>query len=146
MALKHSVFAVGFGAVASIGADRWLRLLARGAGVILMLHHVRPRGRRKFAPNQVLEITPEFLELALVELRREGFDLIPLDLVPERLQSGPSDRPFAALTFDDGYRDNVEYAWPVLRRHNVPWTVFVATDFLGGNGRLWWLELEYAIS
>jgi len=146
VAFKHTVFAAGIGALAATGADRWLRLFARGCGLILMLHHVRPQRPREFAPNQVLEITPDFLEFALVELLHEGFELIQLDAVPERLQSGSADRPFAVLTFDDGYRDNVEHAWPVLRRHNAPWTVFVATDFLDGNGRLWWLELEDAIS
>jgi peptidoglycan/xylan/chitin deacetylase (PgdA/CDA1 family) len=34
----------------------------------------------------------------------------------------------------------------MLKRYNAPWTVFVTTDFLDGNGRLWWLELEDAIS
>ena len=112
-----------------------------------MLHHVRPQRRREFAPNQVLEITPEFLEFVLLELQRESFDLISLDAVPERLQAhGPADRPFAVLTFDDGYRDNVEHAWPVLRRHNAPWTIFITTAFPDGNGRLWWLELEHVIS
>jgi peptidoglycan/xylan/chitin deacetylase (PgdA/CDA1 family) len=130
-----------------IGADRWLRPLARGSGLILMLHHVRPRRYREFEPNQVLEITPEFLEFVLLELQRESFDLISLDAVPERLQArGLANRPFAVITFDDGYRDNVEHAWPVLRRHNAPWTIFVTTDFSDGNGRLWWLELEHVIS
>src|SRR5262249_25193940 len=50
------------------------------------------------------------------------------------------------MTFDDGYRDNLEHAWPVLRRHRAPWTLFVTTDFVDGHGRLWWLELEEAIA
>jgi peptidoglycan/xylan/chitin deacetylase (PgdA/CDA1 family) len=147
MELKHRVFTAGFGVVAATGADRWLRLFARGRGVILMLHHVRPWRPREFAPNRGLEITPDFLDVVLTELRREGFDIIPLDAVPDRLRAGgPRGPPFAALTFDDGYRDNVEHAWPVLRRHNAPWTIFVTTDFLSGQGRLWWIELERAIA
>src|ERR1700716_3909136 len=146
MSLKHRLFVAGFGAIAAIGADRWLRFLARGRGVILMFHHVRPWRPREFAPNRLLEITPEFLDVVLTELRREGFDIVPLDAVPDRLRPGPRGRPFAALTFDDGYRDNVEHAWPVLRRHNAPWTLFVTTDFVDGHGRLWWLELEEAIA
>src|SRR5712671_5982147 len=145
MGLKYTAFTAAFKALDSVGADRWLRSLARGCGVILMLHHVRPQGRRKFAPNQALEITPEFLDIALTELRREGFEIIPLDKLPERLRlPKPTSRPFAILTFDDGYRDNVEYAWPILRRHKAPWTLFVTTDFLNGKGQLWWVELEEA--
>ena len=111
-----------------------------------MFHHVRPWRPRQFAPNRLLEITPEFLEVVLTELRREGFDLIPLDAVPDRLRADSCERPFAALTFDDGYRDNVEHAWPVLKRHSAPWTLFVTTDFADQRGRLWWLELEAAIA
>jgi glycosyltransferase involved in cell wall biosynthesis/peptidoglycan/xylan/chitin deacetylase (PgdA/CDA1 family) len=144
--LRHKMFAAGFGAIAATGADRWLRFLTQGRGVILMLHHVRPWLPRDFAPNKGLEITPEFLDAALGDLRREGFEIIPLDAVPDRLRSNARGPPFAVLTFDDGYRDNVEHAWPILRRHGVPWTIFVATDFADGRGRLWWLELEAAIA
>ena len=146
MSLKHRIFAAGFGAITATGADRCLRFVARGRGVILMFHHVRPWRPREFAPNRVLEITPEFLDGVLTELRREGFDVIPLDAVVDKLRFEPSRRPFAVLTFDDGYRDNLEHASPVLRQHNAPWTLFVTTDFLDGRGRLWWLELEEAIA
>jgi len=111
-----------------------------------MLHHVRPWRPRAFAPNRVLEITPEFLDVVLTELRREGFDIIPLDAVRDRLRPGARRQPFAVLTFDDGYRDNLEHAWPILRRHNAPWTLFVTTDFADGHGRLWWMELEESIA
>ena len=53
--------------------------------------------------------------------------------------------PFAALTFDDGYRDMVDAALPVLERHGAPFAVFCAIGFVEGGARLWWLELEEAI-
>src|SRR5262245_49388831 len=116
MRLRHRLFVAGFEVLAATRADRWLRSFARGRGVILMFHHVRPWRPRQFAPNRVLEITPDFLDVVLTELRREGFDIIPLDAVPDRLRADSCQQPFAALTFDDGYRDNVEHAWPVLKR------------------------------
>jgi peptidoglycan/xylan/chitin deacetylase (PgdA/CDA1 family) len=146
MRLRHRLFVAGFEVLAATRADRWLRSFARGRGVILMFHHVRPWRPRQFAPNRVLEITPDFLDVVLTELRREGFDIIPLDAVPDRLRAGSCQQPFAVLTFDDGYRDNVEHAWPVLKRHSAPWTLFVTTDFADRRGRLWWFELEDAIA
>src|SRR5262249_50383707 len=144
--LKYRAIRIGFAAISLTRADRWLRRLARGQGLILTFHHVRPQAKCGFEQNRLLEVTPEFLEIVLSELRSEGFEIIPLDEVPARLRAANDGRPFAVLTFDDGYRDNVEHAWPVLKRHAAPWTLFVATDFADGRGRLWWLELERAIS
>jgi peptidoglycan/xylan/chitin deacetylase (PgdA/CDA1 family) len=58
----------------------------------------------------------------------------------------PRRRPTVALTFDDGYRDNLEYAWPILKRHQVPATIFIATAFAEGTGELWWVALERGIA
>jgi peptidoglycan/xylan/chitin deacetylase (PgdA/CDA1 family) len=111
-----------------------------------MFHHVRPRRDVAFAPNELLEITPEFLTTVLAELRREGFDIVPIAAVSDRLRSNRRSRPFAVLTLDDGYRDNVQYAWPIFKQWGVPWTMFVTTEFAEGRGHLWWLELEQAIA
>src|SRR3954454_17959519 len=142
--LKRRLFAAGFAATSALRADRWLRPIAQGCGAILMFHHVRPWRERAFAPNRLLEITPEFLDRALAIAVELGFDLVPLDEVPLRLRR--PGRPFAASTFDDGYRDTAEHALPVLRRHRAPFTVFVTTRFADGAGGLWWRELEEAIA
>ncbi|ACL60694.1 polysaccharide deacetylase family protein [Methylobacterium nodulans] len=138
------LFRAGFAAIATTRADYWLAPAARGLGVILTFHHVRPEPPGAYAPNRLLAITPDFLDRVLTILRRRGFDLIGLDAVPGRLRR-PEARPFAVLTFDDGYRDTRDHARPVLLRHGAPWTLFVTTDFAEGAGRLWWLELERAI-
>lgn len=143
---RHRLFRAGFRAVAATGADRWLAPAARGRGLILTFHHVRPEPAPAFAPNALLSITPDFLDRTLRRLADRGFELIGLDHVPERLAAPANGRPFAVLTFDDGYRDNVEQARPVLARHGAPWTLFVTTDFADGRGRLWWIELERAIA
>lgn len=144
MSLKSAIIRTGLRAIDWTRADLWLAPVARGAGVILMFHHVRPARFGGFAPNRLLEITPDFFETVLEQVHRAGFELIAQDALPERLRSGGR-RPFALLTFDDGYRDNAEYALPILRRHGAPATFFIATAFADGHGRLWWLELEEAI-
>lgn len=143
---KHRFFEAGFHAIRAVGADRWLAPAARGLGVILTFHHVSPQAPAPFAPNRLLTITPEFLDATLRGLDAGGFEVVGLDEVPGRLAEPDYRPPFAVLTFDDGYRDNVEHARPVLARHGVPWTLFVTSDFADQRGRLWWIELERAIA
>lgn len=142
---RHKAIAAAFKLMAATGADRWSRGFAQGAGMILTLHHVRPQMARGFAPNALLEITPEFLDEALSLIKAEGYDIVSLDEAILRLRQPKRGRFFVALTFDDGYRDNVEHAWPVLAKHGVPWTLFVTPGFADRTARLWWLELEKAI-
>ena len=143
-ASRHRMIEAGFRAIAASRADVWLRPLARGRGVILTFHHVHPDPPGPYAPNRLLTITPAFLDAVILRLKADGFDIVALDELPARLAE--SGRPFAVLTFDDGYRDNLEHAAPVLARHAVPWTLFVTSDFADGRGRLWWIELERAIA
>lgn len=143
-AARHRMLKAGFGAIAASRADLWLRPLARGRGVILTFHHVHPDPPAAYAPNRLLTITPAFLDAVIRRLKADGFAIVALDEVPNRLAAGGS--PFAVLTFDDGYRDNLDHAAPVLAHHAVPWTLFVTSDFADGRGRLWWIELERAIA
>ena len=116
-----------------------------GPGVILALHRVRPFAPETpgYAPNRLLEITPEFLDEALGVVADAGFVLARLADAPRLLASdGP---PFAVVTFDDGSRDTRDHALPVLERHGVPMTTFFATGLIERTARLWWLELEEAI-
>lgn len=142
---RHKAIAAAFRMMAATGADRWSRGFAQGVGVILTLHHVRAAERRGFAPNALLDITPDFLDRALRLIRAEGYDIVSLQEVLAHLRNPKPGRFFVALTFDDGYRDNVEEAWPILAKHEAPWTLFVTPGFADRTARLWWLELEEAI-
>lgn len=143
---RHRLFRAGFAAITALGADRWLAPLARGRGIILTFHHVRPEPPEAFAPNALLSITPAFLDRTLTRLKDRGFEIVGLDDLPERLADPAPRRPFVVLTFDDGYRDNLIHARPVLARHGAPWTLFVTGDFADQGGRLWWIELERAVA
>ena len=115
-------------------------------GVVLMFHHVTPGVPREFEPNGVLKVTPAFLEAVIETVRGEGFEIIGLDDVKARLASGTSaGKPFAVFTLDDGYRDNRDFAYPIFKRHGVPFTIYVPTAYADGEGDLWWLVLEEAL-
>ena len=60
------------------------------------------------------------------------FTFVSVDEIGERIASGrPFDRPVAAVTFDDGYRDVYEHAFPILKRKGIPGAVFVVTELVG---------------
>ncbi len=135
----------GFAACRATGLARAAAPLTQGLGAILMLHHVRPARASAYAPNRELEITPEFLDDVLQLLKRRGWLLASLDEAIERVRVGETDRPIAALTFDDGYRDTVEWALPILTRERAPMTMFATTGFIDRSARLWWPEIEEAV-
>lgn len=67
---------------------------------------------------------------------KSWFNVLPMDEAAVRLAEGSLPERAAALTFDDGYADNHDEALPLLRRHGLPCSFFVATGFLDG-GRMW---------
>jgi peptidoglycan/xylan/chitin deacetylase (PgdA/CDA1 family) len=146
MGLKSAMIGAGFAAFRLTRLHRLIGAATRGQGALLMFHHVRPwqPATPGFAPNRLLEITPEYFDEVLVVVRRLGFDILSLDDALARLVAGGG-RPFVALTFDDGYRDNMEFALPVLERHEAPFALYVATGFADRSAGLWWLELEEAL-
>lgn len=67
---------------------------------------------------------------------KSWFNVLPLDEASRRLADGSLPARAAALTFDDGYADNHDVALPLLKKHGLPCSFFVATGFLDG-GRMW---------
>lgn len=64
------------------------------------------------------------------------FNVLPLDAAIRQLHEGGLPARAAALSFDDGYADNHDVALPLLRKHELPCSFFIATGFLDG-GRMW---------
>ena len=144
---KYQVFRAALNTLYFSGVYRVLRPLMGGVGAILMLHHVRPARPDRFQPNHLLEVTPKFFERVIRQLRRSRVDLISLDEMHRRVATGDFPRRrFVCVTFDDGYRDNFEFAYPVLKKYEVPFAIYVATSFADRIGELWWLALEAVIA
>jgi peptidoglycan/xylan/chitin deacetylase (PgdA/CDA1 family) len=143
---RNNVIRAGLGALYFSGAHYLLRPIFAGVGAIFMLHHVRPNRGAEFQPNRHLEVTPEFLRAMLTHLRSLGIDIISMDEVHQRLIERDFSRRFACFSLDDGYRDNRDFALPVMREFAAPFTMFVTSDFAEGTGRLWWIALETVIA
>ena len=115
-------------------ADAWIGALsgARGLPLIIGYHRVvedvRARAGHEM-PGMV--VSRAMLERHLDWIGRR-FRFVSLDEVGTRLEAGDSaERPVAAVTFDDGYADVYENAFPLLVSKGIPAAVFVVTDLVG---------------
>jgi len=143
---KTAIFKAGLDTLYFTRAYRALAPFTSGTGIIFTLHNVVPGEAPAFAPNRILTVTPEFLESVVIRVRAAGLDIVSLDEARERLLAGDESRRFACLTFDDGYRDNLDHAYPVLQRQEAPFAIYVTTCMPDGTAEPWWLALEQAIA
>jgi peptidoglycan/xylan/chitin deacetylase (PgdA/CDA1 family) len=144
--IRNTIIRAGLDALYFSGAHRVLRPIFGGVGTIFMLHNVRPAHAGLFQPNRHLEITPDFLRATLAYLRATDVDIVTPDEVRRRLTEQDFSRRFACFTCDDGYRDNRDHALPAMQDFDAPFTVYVASDFAAGTGRLWWVALERVVA
>lgn len=115
----------------------------KALGLVYMLHHITDKNPNGIPTNEDLKVSPTFLERIILSYKANGFDFISLDELPVILSSIQKlEDPFIAFTIDDGYLDNFTYALPIFERHQVPFAIFVATDFIDQKTILWWDVLE----
>jgi peptidoglycan/xylan/chitin deacetylase (PgdA/CDA1 family) len=118
-------------------AARRLKDRFASRALILMYHRVTE------LPNDpyLLAVTPKHFAEQLEVIRRYGFPM-PLRQMVEALQDGKVLKRGIAVTFDDGYADNLYSAKPLLERYDIPATVFVTTGHVGHPCEFWWDELD----
>lgn len=126
-----------------------LQLLLRnrtvGRAVVLTYHRVLPAQARAatFSADGII-VSPESFRRQMILLREH---LLPMTMTDfsAAMAAGAFPRGACLVTFDDGWRDNLSHALPVLRETQVPATLFVATDYIGGVRVFWQETLARAI-
>lgn len=114
-----------------------------GFGHILMFHRVIPvQNKPRVRNHRSLEVSPELLENTILFFKRAGYHFATLDEAAAMAQDSKNLKKFVVFTFDDGYEDNLTHAYPVFRKHNVPFTVYITTGLPDGGCILWWYLLE----
>ena len=108
--------------------------------VILMYHRVAVVQHDPWG----LAVDPERFEEQIAYVKQHRTPM-SMDELVDRLRSKTLPANAVAITFDDGYRDNLVNAKPVLTRHGVPVTLFLATGFINQNTPFWWDELTTMI-
>lgn len=106
---------------------------------ILMYHSIDYSDAKK---NKLI-VSPEAFEMQIRYLTENGYRVVALDKAVsymEKRRRAPAKT--VAITFDDGYDDNYKYVYPILKKYNVPATIFVPTDSIGKEGFLTWPQIH----
>ena len=110
------------------------------AGVVYVFHRVEEQNPERMFSNENMKISPEKLAENIKEIQKY-YNIIPSTEI-EKYLSEEHDKPFAVITLDDGYKDNLTNGLPVFKKYNVPFTIFLASDFIDHKAVLWWYILE----
>jgi len=129
------------------GARNRLRLWARswklpfiGRGGILLYHRVTDLAHDPWA-----QAVPPLVFASHLAVLAERTTCLPLPEFLDRRGQGTLPKNATAVTFDDGFADNLLEALPLLERYGIPATVFIMTGFVGGDHETWWDRLEQAV-
>jgi peptidoglycan/xylan/chitin deacetylase (PgdA/CDA1 family) len=145
-ALKYAAIRAAFEALWLSQLPALVRARSKVRGVIFTLHRVLPEKPARFSPNAILQITPDFLDYAITRVRTLGYDIVSMDEAIRRIELEEPASKFAVFSFDDAYRDNLQYALPILTHQHCPFTLFVPTALVDGVGEIWWQALEDIIA
>ena len=81
-----------------------------------------------------------------IEYLRKHFEIISLSEAVGRMGKGEIKRPTAVITFDDGYQNNYDVAFPILWREKIPATIFLATGLINTNDTVWYGRINLALA
>jgi peptidoglycan/xylan/chitin deacetylase (PgdA/CDA1 family) len=122
--------------VAQLSGLNTLRTFIGSPSRILMYHRVVNPEEVPWPLQAGMYVRPETFELHC-EILKQEFNVVPLS---ELLQQRKVPRRTVGITFDDGWIDNFTLAFPILKRFELPATIFLPTAFIG-TGRFFWTDL-----
>jgi peptidoglycan/xylan/chitin deacetylase (PgdA/CDA1 family) len=125
----------GMGRVRQVA--RRLRNQIAPGGLILMYHRIAEEDSDPWG----LCVKPQHFAQHL-EILSKRVNPLPLQQLNQEMEEGKSLHRSIAITFDDGYIDNLQAAKPLLEQFDIPATVFVASGYTGQEREFWWDELE----
>lgn len=117
-------------------------------GEVWCLHRVVEE-RSQYPSNRELEITPDYLEGLILKYKGEGFEFVALDEIVKDSQRkfyGLMKHKRVNVSFDDGFRDVYDNAFPILKKYQVPFTIYLVGNFPQGTSDMWWIQLESVVS
>jgi peptidoglycan/xylan/chitin deacetylase (PgdA/CDA1 family) len=135
--LKYFYYFLG-----SLALSKYLVKSFQGDAIIVMYHRVLPDEEyiKNQGPNQQLAVS---LSRFTEQIAYFSQNYTPMSF--ERFLTNPAkmkaSKKALIVTFDDGYKDNLLYALPVLKKYQVPAIIYVATKYACGDHDMWWYEV-----
>lgn len=108
----------------------------------MCFHRVVPEEKKSpLSIPRDLEVSAEFFSRYVEHFQSLGYRFISIEELPGFLKSSDSG-PVMVLTFDDGYKDNLDHALPICEHLGVPMAVYVTTGLIDGTVDPWWYSLQ----
>ncbi|MCM2283296.1 MAG: polysaccharide deacetylase family protein [Desulfobacula sp.] len=105
---------------------------------VLPYHSIVEKPNGFYPENDLLSFKKEMAHLA------QNYTVIDFKTLVERLEKKQSLRGYVVITFDDGFLDNYELVYPVLKQYKLPATIFLTTDFINKKSTPWFIKFRYA--
>jgi len=112
-----------------------------GAGVCLMYHSITDKKPVANQLNPILDIgvhKENFEEQ--IQYVAKNYNCIDLPTAVELLKKNRLPKKSVVITLDDGYKDNLTIALPILKKYNVPATIYITTGLIDRMSTFWWFE------
>ena len=117
------------------------RKLTKSQVGILLYHRVSP----SHADWCIKPLSPRSFERQM-EYFRQYYKILSLDTLVQHIkQREPLPEKAVVITFDDGYKDNYLYAYPILMKYGIPATIFLTTGHIGSSKLFWFDEVKYIV-
>ncbi|RDU73872.1 polysaccharide deacetylase [Helicobacter anseris] len=120
----------------------YIKSYFHGDAIILMLHRIAPLDNKKLPENEKLKVDPKALENFIIEAKNNGYNFLSLDELYQKLIDGTFlNKKNLVITIDDGYKDNYTYGFPIFKKYQIPFCIYLCTGFLE-NPNMWWFSIE----
>lgn len=105
---------------------------------IALLHRVSQKHSDEINPLNFLSVSQEHLERYILKKKKEGWNFISIDELFNNFDHLTRSGRHMLITLDDGYRDNYTCGYPIFKKHNIPFIIYVSNSFPEKKADLWW--------
>lgn len=139
---KASLLAVSTWMLSAVGLPPFLHSQFYGNGVSILQYHAVVREPLRFPDWCFLDACAFRTQIAYV---KSHFRVVTLPEAVELLTTDPIAEPLLAITFDDGYQNNYDVAFPILQEYECPATIFLGTRYIDTDETPWFCRLNMAL-